>query len=151
MTVSLLLVEFSLNGGRVRTVEMPEIVGEALCKCSSTLGLDKNSLLGSLTLVAVQDEENWERDDRSDDGEGSEAPGPSTCAKEGSSSGRADERGGDIWRSRERKPECSILQTRGISQEDIQNICHSIESSPVENLSSSVCLDVAASSHHYKA
>lgn len=119
MTVSLLLVEVLLGGGRVRTVEMPEVVGEALCKCSSTLRFDKDSLLGSLALVAVQDEEDRECDDRSDDSEGAEAPWPSTCAEEGISSRRPDECSGDIWGSRERKPQCSILQTRGISQEDI--------------------------------
>lgn len=78
---------------------MPEVVGEALCKCSSALCFDKDSFLGSLALVAIQNEEDWECDHRSNNGKGAETPGPSTCAEEGISSGGADECSGDIWRS----------------------------------------------------
>jgi len=82
---------------RVRTIKMPEVVGETLRKCSSTLRLDKETFLNSLALIAEHDEEDWQCDHRRDDREGAKAPWPPTCSEEGSSSGRANERSDDIW------------------------------------------------------
>lgn len=109
-------------------------MSEALEKGAIGRLLWNNAGFGRLALVVVEDEQNWQGDHRSDDGERAESPLPSAVLVERLCRSWASEGGEDVWRGGESEGESTILDSGGIGNEYLENVGHAVESKPVEAL-----------------
>lgn len=109
-------------------------MGEALEKGAIGRLLWNNAGLSRFALVVVEDEQNWQGDHRSDDGERAEGPLPSAVLVELLCRSWASEGGEDVWRGGESEGESTILDSGGIGNEDLENVGHAVETEPVKAL-----------------
>ena len=120
------------------TVKEHKVVGEALEKSAIGRLLWYNTGPSRLALIVVEDEQNWQGNYRSDDGERAKSPLPSAVLVELLCRSWASEGGEDIWRGGKSKGESTILDSGGIGDEDLENVGHAVESEPIEALGSRV-------------
>lgn len=96
---------------------------------SRGLALGDESCLLGLTLVLQEQEEEWEADGWSDDGERSVAPSPSWALKEGFGEWTCDPDGSDVDGGGECEHETSVAKLGGIGDENTEDV----DSSGVSN------------------
>jgi hypothetical protein len=133
-------------------VELPEVVGGELRNGLSDMVrvLLNEALLLGLNLVLEDNGEEGNTHDRENDGPNSVSPLPGGLLVKALSEGRSCEGSSNVGSQGETENQSTVLKGRRVGHENLENVGHSVESDPVEDLGSGVDRDVGTSGHHGK-
>ncbi len=130
------------------TIELDAVVFDRLQESPSALLFYNNTLLLSTTAHDVEDKPERNAHEWSNDRKSTISPSPSRAIQEALTQLRTSKRIDNVRTCRESKPNSTIPKIRGIGDENIEDVVHSVHSAPVEDLGCSVGLHVPAEAHH---
>jgi hypothetical protein len=116
------------------TVEIYDIVPDALKDVTSAVARDKSAELLGLVHVDLQDAEQGDGHDREDDSEDAKSPPPADVVVEPLGCLGPGERGDHVRRGGESIGQPSVLQLGDVGREDVHAECHSSKADGVEDL-----------------
>lgn len=116
------------------TVKVMEVVDDCLAQGSTLITFAQIPFRVCLVATAQEDKHDRSRDDWEDDCKGSKRPSPADDLVEFFRGGRTGKGSHDIGAGGKREKPATIFDVRGIGQENLQDICHTVVSDPIEDL-----------------
>lgn len=130
------------------TIELNAVMLHRLQECPVTVLLRDNTLLRSSPTHQKEDKPKRDTHKRCDNRKSTISPPPSRIIQKSLPKLWPGECVDNVWCRRKRKPDRAISQLRSVRDEDVENVVHTIHTTPVEHLSRSVCLHILADAHH---